>query len=822
MKNHPTMLLTPRFVRTFGSLLLAATLVLTTTAAEFGAVDLDQGWRFTKGDVPAAQFPAFDDSRWSLIDLPHDWSIEGPYDRKNPAYSRGAWLPAGISYYRKSFTLPPGSANKKVLVYFGGVYRNSEVWLNGHYLGRRPSGYTSFWYDLTPHLSEINVLTVKVDNSSQPGSRWYSGTGIYRSVQLLIRDKLFIPIWATAIRTPVATAERAQVAVTSTVRNERENDQSFVFESCLLDAEGLKIAEAGETMTVKAGAFRSVALSLAVDQPNRWGPESPYLYTVRNTIRQDGNVLQMEEIKTGIRQMAYDAEKGFTLNDENVKIKGVCLHHDGGPLGAAVYPQTLERQLLIMKKMGANAVRTAHNPMSDDFMNLCDRLGLLVLDEAFDEWQVAKATPDVEEDGKRVTHLMDYYANDFDEWAERDLADFILRDRNHASVFMWSLGNEIAQTQDKSGIAIARKLKAIVRRLDDRPTTIACNGYPGLKNPSLDAVIDAADVQGFNYARSEQLAHEHKRWPQRQMIVTECVSAQPKIPRGVYDLRPDPVGATDEDGSISTASKGLPKYLAFEIGSAAWQAVLANPHVMGMFIWTGMDHFGEVTPHPWPARAAFCGPVDLCGFPKDGYYFYQSQWSERPMVHLFPHWNWEGKEGTAIPVGCITNGATVELSLNGKSLGKKPVNPTGVTVFEVPYAKGALKAVAYSAAGKRMAETTVVTAAAPEKIKLSGRSPVLKADGKDLYYVECTITDAAGVVVPTADSLVKFKIEGPASIIGVENGDQFSQEPAKALQRSAFNGKCLAIIKSGGSAGLVTFSASANGLETSTLVLTVQ
>jgi beta-galactosidase len=811
-----------RLVRALHVLLFCAVLTGTLGAAESETVDFDQGWRFTRGDTPAAQFPSFDDSRWSLVDLPHDWSIEGPYDRNNPAYSRGAWLPAGIGYYRKTFSLPAGAADKKVFIYFGGIYRNSDVWLNGQFVGRRPSGYTSFFYDLTPHLRETNVLTVKVDNSSQPGSRWYSGSGIYRSVQLLIRDKLFIPIWATAVRTPVAAADRAELTVTSTVRNERATEQDLVFESCILDANGQKIAEARETVAVGAGTSRYVTLGLAVDRPNRWGPDSPYLYTVRNTLRQDKTVLQVEEIKTGIRRMQFDAEVGFTLNEENVKVKGVCLHHDGGPLGAAVYPRTLERQLLLMKKMGANAIRTAHNPMSDEFMNLCDRLGMLVLDEAFDEWQVPKAAPDVEEDGTRITHLMDYYANDFDEWFERDLAEFVQRDRNHPCVFMWSLGNEIAQTQDKSGIAIAKKMQAIVRRYDDRPTTIACNGYPGLKNPSYDAVIDAADVQGFNYAKSEQLAHEHQRWPQRKMIVTECVSAQPKIERGMYDLRPDPVGARDEDGSISTASKGLPKYLAFEIGSAAWQAVLQNPHVMGMFIWTGTDHLGEVNPHPWPARAAFCGPVDLCGFPKDGFYFYQSQWTERPMLHVFPHWNWEGKEGMTIPVGCITNCATVELSLNGKSLGRKAANPTGVTVFEVPYAKGQLKAVGYSPVGKRMAETIVATAGPAAKLKLSGRSPVLKADGKDLYYVECTITDAAGRMVPNADSIVKFQLEGPASIRGVENGDQMSHEAMKANQRSAFHGKCLAIIKSGTSPGLVTFSAYADGLETATLQLAVQ
>jgi beta-galactosidase len=791
---------------------------------EFQTINFNSNWKFVKADVPSASFPGYNDSKWKKVDLPHDWSIEGPFDKNNPAYSRGAWLPTGICYYRKTFQIPAWAKAKKISIYFEGAYRNAEVWINGHYLGLRPFGYSSFFYDLTSYISfgKSNIITVKLDNSSQPGSRWYSGTGIYRNVKLLIRDKLSIPIWGTVVTTPVAEADHANVLVKSTIKNDYDQEQTFMFTSSLMDKEGNILDDASQMISLKPKAAKEFALNLKVDQPNLWRPDHPYLYTVKTTIAKKGKVIHVEEIKTGIRKMEYDAQKGFILNGEIVKLKGVCLHHDGGPLGAAIYRATLERQFQIMKEMGANAVRTSHNPMSEEYMDLCDSMGLLVLNEAFDEWQVPKAPPDYEENGKQVFHVVDHYASQFDVWAEKDLTDFVLRDRNHPCVFMWSLGNEIAQTQHKSGIAIARKFTAIVHKYDYRPTTVACNGYPGLKNPSYPEFISNVDVYGINYPKSDQLSDDHQHWPDRKTIITECVSAQPLIRRGDYDIIPDSLGTLEADGSDNGIGKGTPKYLNFITGITAWQTVLNNPNVMGMFIWTGMDFLGEVTPYPWPARSSFFGAVDLCGFPKDGFYFYKSQWTDRPMVHIFPHWNWKGKEGKIIPVGCFSNCDYVELFLNGKSVGRKQVNNKDVTIFNVPYQKGELRAVGYSDVGKRIAEQRIKTADEAYKIVLSSRKAAINADGEDLAYIECSVIDKAGNLVPSADNMIQFKIEGPAQIIGVGNGNQFSHEPFKANYRKAFNGKCLAIIKSNTKKGLVTLSANSAGLQTGKITIRVE
>jgi len=792
--------------------------------AEFQTIDFDSGWKFTKGNAPQAIFPDFDDTKWTTVDLPHDWSIEGPFDRNNPAYSRGAWLPTGICYYRKTFRLPGWAKEKKIWIYFGGAYRNSEVWINGHYLGLRPFGYSSFFYDLTPYvlLNKENIIAVKLDNSSQPGSRWYSGTGIYRNVKLLIRDKLYIPVWGTHITTPIAQASQAVVRVESKIKNDHAEEQHFTFRSLLLDKEGMVLDQAFRKETLAAHTMGEFSLELKFDHPDLWSPEHPSLYRVKTTIETNGRLLYEEQFNTGIRWMDYDAQKGFLLNGEIVKIKGVCLHHDGGPLGAAVYRATLERQFTIMKEMGANAVRTSHNPMSEEFMNLCDSMGLLVLNEAFDEWQVPKAPPDYEESGKQVFHVVDHYANQFDAWAEKDLRDFVLRDRNHPCIFMWSLGNEIAQTQHKSGIAIAKRFTDIVHRYDERPTTVACNGYSGLKNPSYPEVIDMVDVYGINYAKSDQLTFDHQKWPQRKTIITECVSAQPLIRRGDYDLEPDTLGVLQADGTDKGEGKGSVKYLNFRTGITAWQTLLNNPNVMGMFIWTGMDFLGEVTPYPWPARSCFFGAVDLCGFPKDGYFFYQSQWKEKPMVHIFPHWNWEGKEGTTIPVGCFSNCDHVELFVNGKSVGKKQIDNKDVTVFSVPYQKGELKAIGYSDVGKRIAEQRIYTAGRAYRIVLTSRKSVVKSGGRDLAYIECSITDKEGHPVPTADNLIEFTLEGPAQIIGVGNGDQFSHEPFKTNRRKAFNGKCLAIVKSGNKKGLFTLRAYSKGLQAASISIPLE
>ncbi|WP_343329624.1 glycoside hydrolase family 2 TIM barrel-domain containing protein [Polaribacter staleyi] len=782
-------------------------------------INFNEDWKFIQENVQAAVNPNYNDSSWETIKVPHDWSIKGPFSKDNPSFSRGGWLPTGKSTYRKTFNVNANKKDGKVFIYFDGAYRNSIVYINGVKVGYRPMGYIGFEYDLTKHINfdKKNVLTVTLDNSEQPGSRWYTGTGLYRDVTLKIKQKTFIPNWSLYVTTPKISKEKATVNATFNLETEYAVKQEVVAVTSVLK-EGLVVSSSEEKLTLLPKSIKDIEVNLEVKNPKLWAPETPELYTVQVEIFQKGILIGKETTRTGIRKLGFDKDTGFSINGKQTKLKGVCLHHAGGPLGSAVYRRTIERQLEVLREMGCNAVRTSHNPFSTEFLEICDEMGFLVMNEVFDEWEVVKK-PTTVQDGKKVRIPVKYYADKFKEWADKDLTDFVLRDRNHPSVVMWSIGNEIDQMKTDEGVPIANRLINIIHTLDDRPVTNGLIGYGWDAWPS-EAAASTSDIRGYNYIKENGLERENEIAPNAMGIVTECASAQSYYPRGTYLYGDEKIAYWDK---LNYTSKESYDWVETRVligfrGVQAWKDIKNRDNIMGQFIWTGWDYLGEVIPYGWPARSSSFAPIDLCGFPKDGYYFYQSQWTDKPMVHIFPHWNLEGQEGKKVTVYAFTNGDAVELLQDGKSLGKKTNDIKGVEYqsWDVIYKPGTLKAISYKD-GKAVATKEVKTAGKPAKIELFVRRLNLKANDKDLAYIECTVLDKDGNVVPKADNLIKFNIDGEATLMGVGNGDNFSHDSFQAKERKAFNGKCLAIIKTTKTGGVIQFSASSEGLETASI-----
>ncbi|MDQ3819046.1 MAG: DUF4982 domain-containing protein, partial [Acidobacteriota bacterium] len=747
------------------------------------SISFDQGWRFHLGDVSDGQSPALDDSGWRELNLPHDWSIEGEFSEKNPATPGGGALPGGIAWYRKTFTLAAADRNRLTFVDFDGVYRNSEVWINGHYLGKRPYGYISFEYELTPYLNyggQKNVIAVKVDNSQQPNSRWYSGSGIYRNVWLTTTDKVFVDHWGTYITTPDANERSSDVEVKTKVRNASESDQPVTLTTLIYDAAGKEIARTASKNVAAKGSVSEVAQTLHVNRPTLWTLDNPYLYKAVSQIEQGGKVVDRYETVFGIRYFTFDRERGFLLNGKPVKIRGVCDHHDLGSLGAAINVRALERQLEMLKAMGVNGLRTSHNPPAPELLELCDRLGFVVMDEAFDMW-------------KRKKTDFDYHL-DWDEWHRRDLEDMVLRDRNHPSVFIWSIGNEVSEqwNDDPNAGPIARELAGIIRSLDKtRPITSALNNVSE-KNPVITS--GALDLVGTNYSH-QKIPEFPKMFPGQKLIGTETTSAL--ATRGSYDMPSDvirrwpvrwdqPFKEGNPDFSCSSYDNCSAPWGSTH--EETWKVVKKYDFFSGMYIWTGFDYLGEPTPYWWPARSSYFGIIDLAGFPKDAYYMYQSEWTKKPVLHLFPHWNW--KAGQTVDVWAYFNTDEVELFLNGRSLGAKRKSGDELHVmWRIPFEPGTLKAVARTG-GKVILTDEVRTAGKPARILLTPDRRVIKADGQDLSFVTVKVVDANGTLVPDAENLVNFQITGAGFIAGVDNGSPISHEPFKANYRKAFHGMC--------------------------------
>lgn len=802
---------------------LIALCVACSALADSKKESFDFGWKFHAGAIDGAESSMLDDSSWRTVDLPHDWSIEGTFSKDNPSFSRGGWLPTGKVVYRKKFFVPEADENKRVVIYFDGAYRNSEVYVNGHLLGMRPLGYIAFHYDMTDYLrvGGENVVTVKLDNSQQPGSRWYSGTGLYRHVDLITTDKLYVPVWGNCIVADTFTRDQATLKIETKVQNDLGTAKQVVLRHKAYSPKGKVVSIRDHTVAVPAGKEVTVNGLLDVSKPQLWSQEQPNLYTIETELIVDGAVVYSEKNTTGIRSLEFDKNEGFKLNGNVTKLKGVCLHHAGGPLGAAVHRRTIERQLEKLREMGCNAVRTAHNPFSEEFLNTCDRMGFLVMNEMFDEWEVPKS-PATTQNGNKIRIPVDFYAERyFKEWSRRDLTDFVLRDRNHPSVIMWSLGNEIDQMRKPEGAVIGQRLKEVVRKLDNRPVTNGVNGYGWGVWPDPDAAA-VSDIHGYNYIKEDGFTKERELNPDALAIVTEHESAQSFYPRGTYLY-----GAAKQAWWDALGYEGMEAQEWVEKrdirgvpGIEAWAAVKKRPYVMGLFIWTGWDYLGEVIPFGWPARSSSFAPIDLAGFPKDGYFFYQSQWTDQPMVHIFPHWNLDGMEGQTVTVYGYTNGDEVELFQDGKSVGKQRNDPRGVEYqkWDVVYRPGELKAVSYRN-GKVIAEKIVRTAGAPAKISVETRHKTMEANGQDLIYVECTLLDQAGNEVPTANNRIEFSVAGPALIAGVGNGNNMGLEPFQATGRSAFNGKCLAILQSTHESGKIICTIRSAGLKTTTIKL---
>ena len=791
----------------------------------------DEDWRFFEGESTGAD-PRLDDSTWRKVDLPHDWAIEGRFDRAyNP--ETGALDSWGVGWYRKHFRLPSAEGERRYSVEFDGAMANAHVFLNGHEVGSRPYGYIGFAVDLTPYLAPgdaENVLAVRLE-PERNSSRWYPGAGIYRHVWLGSTGPVHVERWGTFVTTPDVSDERARVVVRTELKNHQAGPASVEVETTVVDAGGRPVARGAGHRVVAPASVETGEIALELPHPHRWDIADPYLYQLVTVVRAGDRVLDRTTTAFGVRTLQFDHGRGFVLNGHPTKLRGVCLHHDLGALGTAVNDRAIERQLQLLKAMGANAIRTSHNPPAPELLATCDRLGLVVMDEAFDMWRNPK--------------VPNGHGKYFDQWGETDLRDMIRRDRNHPSVVLYSIGNEVLEQTDPEGSKMAARLTHVCHEEDSsRPVTAAFNrADEAIRN----GLARAVDIPGFNYQPNgyARILAEHPDWVIVGSETNSCVSS-----RGVYHLPLEKYGKhpslqlTSYD--IITPSWGYPPDVEFD-------AQERNPSVLGEFVWTGFDYIGEPTPYfwtrfgpkldepDWPARSSYFGIVDLAGFPKDRYFLYQSVWTKDPMIHVLPHWTWPGREGQPIPVMVYTNAEEAELLLNGRSLGRQrrgaaPVSlPVGTNIrpdgvfpskyrllWQVPYEAGTLRAVALTN-GKTVAQAEVTTAGAPARLDVVPDRSRLHADGKDVAFLTVRVTDKDGHLCPEADTRIRFDVAGPGSIAGVDNGNPASVEPFQASERGAFGGLALVIVRpSRGAPGVVRVTSRAEGLEPAETLLTTE
>jgi len=799
--------------------LAALTAAATPASAQRQRLSMDPGWRFTLGDPSGAEGPAFDDRQWRRLDLPHDWSVEGEPREDAPGGGRIGYFPTGVGWYRKAFQLPAGSAGRRALLEFDGVHMNSDVWINGFHLGRRPNGYVSFAYDITRHLVPgVNQLSVRVDNSRQPNSRWYTGSGIYRHVWLTLTEPLHVGHWGTYITTARADSAAAEVVVRTRVENDLRGPRLGLLRSVILDRSGREVARAESPFSLPAGENVELEHRLTVAFPSLWSVEAPNLYTLRSEIFGRLNTADVATTTFGIRTIAYDKDKGFLLNGRRVKMRGVNLHHDAGGLGAAVPERVWERRLERLKAMGANAIRTSHNPPAPEFLDLCDRMGFLVMAEAFDEWTLGK--------------VPEGYHKYFAEWSARDVADFVHRDRNHPSIVLWSAGNEIGEQTTPDGVQVLRKLLDIFHREDPtRPVTTGNDNIAAEGRPATLAFLNALDIVGYNYVDrwherrelfAEQDRHDHPEW---KMIGTESGTIFQSF---------------DEQYSLGTDPEVVrPNYTSGMLqAERLWKWVEMRDWFAGNFMWTGIDYLGEST---WPFKGFASGAMDITGHPKDAYYLYRSLWTDAPVLRLFPHWNWSGREGQVIPVLAYTNCHIVELFLNGRSLGEKRiefpaqgtsggwnsyakpvVNATTSDLhlsWDVPYEPGVLRAIGKRRDGTAACRAEVQTAGRPVAIRLSADRDTITTGMGDVAHVTFEIVDSAGTVVPTTQYEVQFAIS-VGSILALDNANLRDHDSPRSGARRAFNGRGLAILRAA-QPGLLRLTATAEGLEPASVAVQV-
>lgn len=809
---------------------------------------------------------AYDVDEWQKVQLPHDWSLFYPFNEHAPSCGSGGYVETGIGWYRKRFKISEDvKEGEKIFLRFDGVYMLADVWVNGRQLGRHVYGYTPFEWEITHFLNrkeQDNVVDVRVDNSVQPGSRWYSGSGITRDVWLYRVQNAHILPYGVWVRQPDVSKERAKLSVETSVSLPVGTDASlpsgmakaadgavektFFVETAILSPQGDvcrkdRVEAAGDNMrpgpaqnSVQSGTTQAapqggtgtsvetaVCQEFVIDAPMLWAPEHPFLYEVVTKLY-EGNVLTDEvHTRIGLRSAAFHKEKGFLLNGEQCKLNGVCLHHDGGCVGAAVPPEIWERRLHKLKEMGVNAVRMSHNPPDPALLDLCDEEGFLVMDEAFDEWKILKG----KEFGSN-THESRGYSEWFEQCHEEDLRAMLLRDRNHPCIVLWSIGNEVPDQQHPQGYLTARHLKEICREFDsDRAITQANDQICSEPYPAKVDFLKELDVVGYNYVgrwrnRAETFYDEDRRaYPDWCMVGTEN--------GGIGGIRGEyPMEMSERSGWWRQTYYGAP----VSVGKLL-RYTMSHDYVAGDFMWTGIDYLGEAH---WPERSSSAGVLDTCGFEKDGYYFYKSIWRrDVPMVHLLPHWNLDVEPGTVLPVLCYTSCDCVELFLNGKSYGKKayaypaygmteeyghfdrpqiPVNTGDLFLsWDVPYEPGCIEAVGYCS-GQEAVREVVKTAGPPAKIQTVCYRDKLAADGKSVGQIEVSLMDAEGNFCPQADCTVTFTVEGPAALLGVDNGNPRCHESMKENRISAFHGKAFALVRSDGRPGTCVIKVSADGL----------
>ena len=781
---------------------------------------IDFDWRFALGDHPKAIQPKFDDADWRTLDLPHDWSIEATPHPDNPARAGGGFFPGGIGWYRKAIDLPADLGDRRVIIEFDGIYHRSEIWCNGHYCGGRPYGYTSTAYDLTPYIrpDQPTVVAVRVDNSRQPNSRWYSGSGIYRHVWLTVAEPIRVGHWGTYITTPEVTSERAGIDCEITLVNDALTDAAAEVLASVVDEPTCKPAKAA--VSIASAGTSSAKLHLELPSPRLWSPDEPTLYTLRVQVFRDGQMIDEYDTRFGVRSIRFDANEGFFLNGKNLKLRGVNEHHDAGCLGAAVPDDVLRRRLRILKKMGCNAIRVAHNPASPTLLDLCDEYGFMVVEDAFDEWR----------DGKTPFG----YQLEWDDWWERDLVDMIRRDRNHPCVVMWSVGNEIKEVREglAEGLPMMAALRDVCHREDPtRPMTCGCCASRITLAAGYGPLMDVFGYNGggggcFDYEK------DHAKYPDMIMFASEVphslqtrgvyrtqtwyrdLARNPNVERlDVPHLTEEEIFTDFDDHYQSSYDNAMVRISSID----SWRRTRDLPYMCGEFRWTGFDYIGEC--YAWPAKSWNFGIIDLCGFPKDTYYLYQSQWTDSPMVHVLPHWTWPGLEGKTIPVIVYTNCDRVELFLNGQSLGTRDYDNDAMYVrWDVPYVPGQLHAVGYRD-GKEAATCEHVTAGVPAGLRITADEKTIRADGTGVAHVAVEVVDAEGQFVPSANHMIAFDVTGPGKLIGLENGDPLDTSNYKLPHRRAFHGRMLAIIQAGASESTITIAATAEGLKSANCVV---
>ncbi|WP_371563724.1 glycoside hydrolase family 2 TIM barrel-domain containing protein [Streptomyces canus] len=811
-------------------------------------VALRDGWRFAlvnpggitdpTGEYTDAAAPGYDDSGWREIAVPHDWSIELAPTTENGTTSGTGFFPGGLGWYRLSFTLPPAFAGKRISVEFDGVYMDSYVYCNGTEAGRHPYGYTGFAFDLTDLLhadgTTENVIAVKVQNRL-PSSRWYSGSGIYREARLVVTDPVHVERWGTQVTTPEITAEGARVRVRTSVVDESGTAGPVEIRSRIKDPRGRTVARTATTITV--GQRATETHELPVPEPRLWDISEPHRYTLETELRRDGELVDTYRTPFGLRTFRFDPDEGFHLNGAHHKIKGVDLHHDLGALGAAVSIDAIRRQMTLMKSMGVNAFRTSHNPPSPEMIQVCEELGIVMLVEAFDCWRTGKTRYD--------------YGRFFDEWCERDATEMVLAARNSPAVLLWSIGNEIPDSTSTAGLAMADRIIAAIKAVDDtRPLIIGSDKYRRLpaKDSAADLMLAKLDGLGLNYNTAKSVDQLHAAYP--HLFLFESESSSETSTRGTYQ-EPEHLntGENHTPGRRETSS--------YDNNLASWTMSGEYGHkkdrdrkwFAGQFLWSGIDYIGEPTPYDvFPVKASFFGAVDTAGFPKDMYHLFRSQWVDEPMVHLVPM-TWNHAEGDTVEVWAYANVPTVELFLNGTSLGTRILDTKKTTdgrvyletteapgddktftdgpypgsytspngsagklhlAWKVPYAPGELKAVARRN-GKVVATDVLRTAGKPHAVRLTADRNSLAADGRSLVFVTADVVDSRGVVVPDAEHLISFAVRG-GSLAGLDNGREESAERYQATTRTAFHGKALAIVRSGTEPGVLKVTASAEGL----------